>query len=163
MKTRILILGAGFGGLELSTSLSGALGDSVEVTLIDASDGFVFGFAKLDLMFGRATEAAIRHPYAAFTKPGVRLLREAITAIDPVAKRVMTDKGFHDADILVWRWVRTTMCRARRAWCWGGTNSTRWPERRIWRPCCPVSPAVMSSSASAARHTNARRRRASAP
>jgi sulfide:quinone oxidoreductase len=101
MKTRILILGAGFAGLELSTSLSEALGDSIEVTLIDQSDGFVFGFAKLDLLFGRATETAIRHPYAGFAKPGVRLLRETITAIDPVAKRVTSDRGVHEADILV--------------------------------------------------------------
>jgi sulfide:quinone oxidoreductase len=101
MKTRILILGAGFGGLELSTSLSEALGDSIDVTLIDASDGFVFGFAKLDLLFGRSTEAAIRHPYADFAKPGVRLLRETITGIDPVARRVTTGGGVHEADILV--------------------------------------------------------------
>lgn len=101
MKTRILILGAGFGGLELSTSLSEALGDSIEVTLIDKSDGFVFGFAKLDVMFGRATEAAVRHPYSAYAKPGVRLLKETITSIDPEAKRVTTDKGEHEADILV--------------------------------------------------------------
>jgi sulfide:quinone oxidoreductase len=101
MTTRILILGAGFGGLELSTSLSEALGDSIEVTLIDGADGFVFGFAKLDLLFGRSTEAAIRHPYAAFAKPGVRLLRETVSAIDPANKRVVTDKGTHEADILI--------------------------------------------------------------
>jgi sulfide:quinone oxidoreductase len=101
MKTRILILGAGFGGLELSTVLSEALGDSIEVTLIDGSDGFIFGFAKLDLMSGRSTEAAIRHPYAAFAKPGVKLLRETITAIDPVTRRVTTNNGAHDADIIV--------------------------------------------------------------
>ena len=101
MKTRILVLGAGFGGLELSTSLSEALGDSIDVTLIDKSDGFVFGFAKLDLLFGRASEAAIRHPYADFAKPGVRLLRETVEAIDPEARRVTTDRGVQEADILV--------------------------------------------------------------
>ena len=101
MKPRILILGAGFGGLELSTTLSEALGDGIEVTLIDKADGFVFGFAKLDLLFGRTTETAIRHPYADYAKPGVRLLREAVTCIDAEAKRVTTDKGEHQADILV--------------------------------------------------------------
>ena len=101
MKPRILILGAGFGGLELSTTLSEALGDGIEVTLIDKADGFVFGFAKLDLLFGRTTETAIRHPYADYAKPGVRLLREAVTGIDAEAKRVTTDKGAHQADILV--------------------------------------------------------------
>lgn len=101
MKPRILILGAGFGGLELSTSLSEALGDSIEITLIDKSDGFVFGYSKLDMLFGRQSEPMIRNSYSAFAKPGVRLLRETITAIDAEAKRVTTDKAVHEADILV--------------------------------------------------------------
>lgn len=101
MKPRILILGAGFGGLELSTSLSEALGDGVTITLIDRSDSFVFGYSKLDMLFGRKTEAMIRNPYSAFAKPGVRLLRETITAIDAEGKVVTTDKGVHEADILV--------------------------------------------------------------
>jgi len=101
MKTRILILGAGFGGLELSTALSETLGDSIDVALIDRSDSFVFGYSKLDLMFGRTDEKAIRHLYADYSKPGVRLLREAVTGIDAAAKRVTTDHGVHEADVLV--------------------------------------------------------------
>jgi len=49
--TKNLVLGAGFGGLELCTLLSEALGDSIKVTLIDRNDHFVFGFSKLDIMF----------------------------------------------------------------------------------------------------------------
>jgi Pyridine nucleotide-disulphide oxidoreductase len=52
VKTRVVVLGAGFGGLELSTILSEELGESVDVTLIDRSDAFVFGYSKLDVMFG---------------------------------------------------------------------------------------------------------------
>ena len=37
---RVLVLGAGFGGLELTTRLSDELGDAVEVTLIDKAEGF---------------------------------------------------------------------------------------------------------------------------
>jgi sulfide:quinone oxidoreductase len=101
MKTRIVVLGAGFGGLELCTTVSEALGDSVDVTLIDKSDAFVFGYSKLDVMFGRETAAAVRLPYREFVKPGVRVLRETITAIDPVARKVTTDAGVHEADVLV--------------------------------------------------------------
>jgi len=101
MTMRVLILGAGFGGLELGTSLSEALGDTAAITLIDKSDAFVFGYSKLDVMFGRATMDAVRLPYQNFVKPGVRVLRETVTAIDPVARRVMTDAGTHDADILI--------------------------------------------------------------
>jgi sulfide:quinone oxidoreductase len=101
VSTRIVILGAGFGGLELSTMLSEALGNTVEVTLIDKSDAFVFGFSKLDVMFGRARPDAVRLAYREIAKPGVRVVRETITAIDPEARRVTTDAGTHDADILV--------------------------------------------------------------
>lgn len=101
MKTRVLVLGAGFGGLELATSLSEGLGDEVEVTVLDKSDALVFGFAKLDVMFGRKTAEAVRLPYSDFAKPGVRLLRETIVAIDPEARSVTTDAGVHEADFLV--------------------------------------------------------------
>ncbi|MGL6209544.1 MAG: NAD(P)/FAD-dependent oxidoreductase [Paracoccaceae bacterium] len=101
MKTRILVLGAGFGGMELSTTLSEALGETVEVTLIDRSDAFVFGYAKLDLLFGRTPESGVRNPYADFSKPGVRLLRQTVTAIDAEARRVTTTTQVHEADILI--------------------------------------------------------------
>jgi sulfide:quinone oxidoreductase len=89
MSERVLVLGAGFGGLELCTLLSEGLGGDAEVTLIDKSETFVFGFSKLDVMFGRATSDS------------VRVLRETVTAIDPEAKRVTTDAGVHEADALV--------------------------------------------------------------
>src|ERR1700681_4037498 len=101
MSTRIVILGAGFGGLEVSTMLSEALGDAVEVTLIDESDAFVFGFSKLDVMFGRALPGAVRLAYSEFAKPGVRVVRETITEIDPEARRVTTDAAIHEADHVV--------------------------------------------------------------
>ena len=98
---RVVILGAGFGGLELATILSEALGEDVDVTLIDKSDAFVFGYSKLDVMFGRTTPDAVRLPYRDIAKPGVRFLQETITAIDPEARRVTTDAGVHEADVLV--------------------------------------------------------------
>jgi sulfide:quinone oxidoreductase len=101
MKKRILVLGAGFGGLELSTMLSEAFGGGVEVTLIDKADAFTFGFSKLDLMFGHTTLDAVRLPYKSIVKPGVRFLQETVASIDPVAKRVTTDRGIHEADYLV--------------------------------------------------------------
>jgi sulfide:quinone oxidoreductase len=101
MKARITVLGAGFGGLELSTILSESVGDKVQVTLIDKSDAFVFGFSKLDVMFARTTVDSVRLQYRNFVKPGVRLVREAVTAIDPMSRRVTTDAGAYDCDYLV--------------------------------------------------------------
>ncbi len=71
MRTRVVVLGAGF------------------------------GFSKLDVMFGRQLPADARHPYRDIVKPGVRFLQSIVRAIDPVAKRVVTDHGTFDADIMV--------------------------------------------------------------
>ncbi|MFN8163772.1 MAG: FAD-dependent oxidoreductase [Solirubrobacterales bacterium] len=101
MPTRVLVLGAGFGGLELTTVLSDRLGADVEVTLIDKADSFVFGYSKLDLLFGSKTGAEVRIPYSGFAKPGARILRETVTVIDPGARSATTDVGVHEADVLV--------------------------------------------------------------
>src|SRR5690349_16062061 len=98
---RVLVLGAGFGGLEITTKLSEEFGDDVDVTLIDKSDSFVFGFSKLEVMFGRSSEGAVRHHYADIVKPGVKFVQAEITAIDHLAKRVKTSAGEFEADILV--------------------------------------------------------------
>ena len=100
-KTHIIVLGAGFGGLEFTTMLSETLGGAVDVTLIDKADHFVFGFSKLDILFGRATPDALRLSYRDVAKPGVRFVQETVTAIDPAALRVSTDHGVYEADVLV--------------------------------------------------------------
>jgi sulfide:quinone oxidoreductase len=97
---RILILGAGFGGLELSARLS-EFGGDLDVVLIDQGEGFVFGFSKLDVMFGRSLPSAVLHPYRDLAKPGVRFVHTAIRSIDPAAKRVETDAGSFEGDVMV--------------------------------------------------------------
>ena len=101
MKLRVVVLGAGFGGLELSTILSEALGERLDLTLIDKSDSFFFGFSKLDVMFGRQPPEAVRMYYQDIVKPGVRFRQENITQIDPEARLVRTEKATYEADILV--------------------------------------------------------------
>lgn len=98
---RVLILGAGFGGLELATRLSEGLGADADVVLIDQSDTFVLGFTKLDVMFGRTTAEAVRHPYRSLDKPGVRFVQATISSIDPTTRRVDTDAGRFEADAMV--------------------------------------------------------------
>src|SRR5215472_13380336 len=100
-KTRVVVLGAGFGGLELTTILSEALGDAVDIVLIDKSDAFVFGFSKLDVMFGKQSSASVHHPYRDIVKPGVRLVQTIVRAIDPSARRAVTDAGTFEADVMV--------------------------------------------------------------
>ena len=101
MKQHVLILGAGFGGLELATRLSETISDAVRVTLLDRNDAFFFGFAKLDVMLGRRSADAVKLYYDDFAKDGVEFRQETVTAIDPAARRVTTDAGSYDADFLV--------------------------------------------------------------
>jgi sulfide:quinone oxidoreductase len=98
---RVLVLGAGFGGLELATRLSEEFGGSVEIVLIDQNDAFVFGFSKLDVMFGRAVPAGVRHLYRDVVKPGVKFVQATVKSIDPAAKRVETDAGRFEGDVMV--------------------------------------------------------------
>jgi sulfide:quinone oxidoreductase len=38
MRTRVVVLGAGFGGLELTTALSDDLGETIDIVLVDKGD-----------------------------------------------------------------------------------------------------------------------------
>src|SRR5688572_17647195 len=98
MKRHVLILGAGFAGLELATRLAETLRDEVGVTLLDRNDAFTFGYSKLDVMMGRASAEDVRLPYRHFAKAGVEFRQETVTAIDPATRRVTTDAGSHEAD-----------------------------------------------------------------
>ena len=101
MATHVVVLGAGFGGLELVTRLSEAVSDKARITLIDKNDSFMFGFSKLDVMFGRMPLSEAWHSYRDVVKPSVQFRQETVTSIDPEKRRVVTSAGTYDADILV--------------------------------------------------------------
>jgi sulfide:quinone oxidoreductase len=101
MTEQVVVLGAGFGGLELITGLSEAIPDKVQITLIDKNDAFMFGFSKLDVMFGRRQAHEVWNQYRTIDKPGVEFRQETVISIDPEHRRVITDAGTYDADILV--------------------------------------------------------------
>jgi sulfide:quinone oxidoreductase len=97
----VVILGAGFAGLELASRLSDSAPGELGVTLIDQNDSFTFGFSKLDILFGKAEASALCLQYRDLVKPGVEFRQERVTAINPATRHVTTDGGSYDADILV--------------------------------------------------------------
>ena len=100
-KKHVVILGAGFGGLELAARLSDSLADEVRVTLIDQNEAFSFGYSKLDVLFGRKVTADVLLHYGEISKEGVEFRRERVTSIKPETRRVTTDHRSYDADVLV--------------------------------------------------------------
>ena len=101
MSTHVVICGAGFGGLELTARLSSTFGSDIKITLIDKNGAFIFGFSKFDLMFGRQGRNDVSSNYRTIAKPGVEFRQEVITSIDPIARRVVTDRNTYTADVLV--------------------------------------------------------------
>jgi sulfide:quinone oxidoreductase len=99
--SRVLILGAGFGGLEVAARLSESLSGNAQVTLIDGNDSFFFGFSKLDVLLGRHAADQVLLPYTALRLPGVEFRQELITAIDAEHRRARAENGSYDADFLV--------------------------------------------------------------
>jgi sulfide:quinone oxidoreductase len=100
VKKHVVILGAGFAGLELAVRLSDSLADEVRVTLLDQNDSFSFGFSKLDILFGRKAKADVLLHYSDISKGGVEFRQERVTSIDPETRRVTTEEGSYVADIL---------------------------------------------------------------
>ena len=100
MKKHVVIVGAGFAGLELAARLSDSLADAVDVTLIDRNDSFYFGFSKLDVLLGRQAPTEVLLHYSDIASEGVEFRRATVTAIDPLKRRVITDEGSYDADFL---------------------------------------------------------------
>jgi sulfide:quinone oxidoreductase len=100
-KSQVVILGAGFAGLELAARLSDSLADEVSVTLIDQNDAFFFGYSKLDVLFGRKATVDVLLPYREISKEGVEFRQERVTSIEPRTRRVTTDERSYEADVLV--------------------------------------------------------------
>jgi sulfide:quinone oxidoreductase len=101
MSTHVVVLGAGFGGLELVTRLSESVSDKARITLIDKNDSFMFGFSKLDVMFGRLP---IVRGVALVSRRGQAQRRVPARDGDLDRSREAPgrhDAGTYDADILV--------------------------------------------------------------
>ena len=136
MQTRVLILGAGFGGLELATTLSESLGDQADVTVIDKSDSFVFGYAKLDVMFGRATPEAARLPYGASRSRACACCARRSPRSTPRLGGWSRTPGHTTQTSWSWPWAPTTTWTRRPDWPREATSSTRWPGPSGCERCC---------------------------
>lgn len=101
MSGKILILGGGFGGLEVATRLRDSLGETHEISLVDRKDYFSIGFTKFDLMFGRRKPEKCKSYYSQLESRGIRFLQAEIESIDPETHTVETTEGTLSADFLV--------------------------------------------------------------
>jgi sulfide:quinone oxidoreductase len=101
LAAKILILGAGFGGLQAATRLKEELNESADITLIDKNDSFLIGFTKFDVMFGRRSPEQVKSYYKDLAIEGVNFVQDTIDVIDPDKKIVKTSSTDFSYDYLI--------------------------------------------------------------
>jgi hypothetical protein len=90
-------------------------------------------------MFGRATSYAVRIAYRNIVKPGVQFRQETIIAMDPLKRRVTTNHGTYDANVLVVALAPTTISTPHPAWPKAATSSTPSPGLSACGRSFPIS------------------------
>jgi Pyridine nucleotide-disulphide oxidoreductase len=94
--------GGNFGGLTAALSVKHELQGDLDVTVISASDRFLFNPSLIWLPFGTRRPADITFPLApTFQAHQVDFVHAAATRIDPAARQVETTKGRYGYDYLV--------------------------------------------------------------
>jgi sulfide:quinone oxidoreductase len=101
LATKILILGAGFGGLQAAARLKEELNESANITLIDKNDSFLIGFTKFDVMFGRRSPEDVKSYYKDLAIEGINFIQDTIEKIDPDNKTVKTSFAAFSYEYLI--------------------------------------------------------------
>ncbi len=93
-KTRVLVVGGGYGGATAAKYLRLFSGQTIDVTLIEPGDAFVSCPMSNLVLGGSKTLADITAPYATLTKShGVRVIKDMVASIDPVKKVAVLASG----------------------------------------------------------------------
>ncbi len=101
MAVKVLVLGGGSGGLVAANKVKRLMREEAEVTLIDKSDYHYFMPGFPWVAFGMRELDDVRRPLQLLEKRGVNYVKAEIQALDPDAKKVVTDRGEFGYDYLV--------------------------------------------------------------
>jgi sulfide:quinone oxidoreductase len=102
MGKRILILGAGFGGLAAATELRKALGQDHSVIVIDRKKSFMMGLVKLWILEGSRRLEESQTPLDGLGAKGIEYLNDEVVRMDFGSNRVHAkDHGWIEYDYLV--------------------------------------------------------------
>jgi sulfide:quinone oxidoreductase len=98
---RVLVLGAGFGGIATATRLRSLLGSAHEVVLVDRRTDFVMGLRKTWAIVGAHPLEEGRRSLASLRDQGIDVRTATVESIDPVGRRARLDGEWLEADALV--------------------------------------------------------------
>lgn len=101
-RKKVLVLGGNFGGLTAALAVDHELHGDVDVTVVSASDRFLFNPSLIWLPFGKRSPADITFPLApTFEAHGVDFVHAEATRLDLAAQAVETTAGRYPYDYLV--------------------------------------------------------------
>lgn len=98
---RILILGAGFGGIATALGLRDRLGDEAEVVLLDRRGTFAMGLRKNWGIAGIESLQVGERRLGALRDRGIDVRRGEIESVDPGARTATVDGQVLEGDVLV--------------------------------------------------------------
>lgn len=98
---RVLILGAGFGGIATASALREQLGEQDEVILVDRRDDFAMGLRKTWAILGISPIAYGTRSLASLGARGITVLQGTVTRLDPANRTATVDGNKVEADALV--------------------------------------------------------------
>lgn len=102
MGKRILILGAGFGGLAAATALRKGLDPDHRVIIVDRKKSFMMGLVKLWILEGSRKLEESQTPLDRLNAKGIEYLNDEVAKIDTTSNRVQTrDNGWIEYDYLI--------------------------------------------------------------
>jgi sulfide:quinone oxidoreductase len=102
MGKRILILGAGFGGLAAATELRKSLEPDHRVIVIDRKKSFMMGLVKLWILEGSRRLEESQTPLDGLNAKGIEYLNDEVAKIDIAQNRVQArDHGWVEYDYLI--------------------------------------------------------------
>ncbi len=100
---RIVILGAGFGGLASANLLRKNLSQEHQITVIDKKDYFLMGFVNLWILHGNRNLEESKIALSNLKSKGISFLQDEITSINPFEKSITTAtlNHKHEYDYLI--------------------------------------------------------------
>ena len=98
---RVLILGAGFGGIAAAVALRAELPESDEVLLVDRRDDFAMGLRKTWAILGISPIAYGTRSLASLAGRGISVMQGTVERIDPANRAATVDGATLEADALV--------------------------------------------------------------
>ena len=101
MTKRVVILGAGIGGIAAANQLAEQAKGSAEVLVIDQAAQYEFSPSYLWVLNGTRRLRDITVPIDRITRRGLRFHQAQVRAIDPANRVVTTDRGTFEADKLL--------------------------------------------------------------